>query len=135
VQEPARRPAKIAPESLSNKAGAAHSPAAGQHPTANGAVVADKSSGASQAKATTMVMPDVTSINASDLPKTGRIEVEVEIDDTGRVTAAHLANSGERDMTAAQKAAIAAAENWRFEPATVDGKNVSSKLTIAFDFR
>jgi TonB family protein len=79
-----------------------------------------------------VVMPDVAQLAPESLPK-GRIEIEVEIDAQGRVTAARLPAGGPRVSAEAARAAIAAAKQWRFEPAKLHGKSIASKHHVFFD--
>jgi hypothetical protein len=62
-----------------------------------------------------------------------RIEVEVEIDDHGRVTSARIPPGAKTKPGLATLAAITAAKQWRFEPAKMHGQNVASKHTVVFE--
>jgi TonB family protein len=60
--------------------------------------------------------------------------VEVRIDEAGRVTEAHVLNGGSDENNLFTSAALAAAREWIFQPATMNGKNVSSVHAIEFHF-
>jgi TonB family protein len=63
------------------------------------------------------------------------IEVEVRIDDGGHVAEAHVVNNVSNESKLLTNAALAAAKEWIFEPAKVNGKNVPSDHAIEFHFR
>jgi TonB family protein len=63
------------------------------------------------------------------------VEVEVRIDDGGRVAEAHVLKNGSNENKLLTNAALAAAKEWIFEPAKVNGKNVPSDHAIEFHFR
>jgi len=66
------------------------------------------------------------------LGETGRVVLRVELDETGRVTAAHvISSSGHPRLDAAALAAVGA---WRCEPARRDGRPVRSVAVQPFDF-
>jgi TonB family protein len=60
-----------------------------------------------------------------------RVDVQVRIDETGRVMAAQVKN-GTRDNRVLRDATLAAAKQWVFEPAKSEGKNIPSDHTIEF---
>lgn len=60
-----------------------------------------------------------------------RIEVELDVNEYGRVTAARALDSGSVNELVTN-AAVAAAKEWVFEPAKIDGKNVPAKHTVVF---
>jgi TonB family protein len=60
--------------------------------------------------------------------------VQVRIDDAGRVAEAHVLN-GSNENQLLTNAALAAAKEWIFEPAKMNGKNVPSGHAIEFHFR
>ena len=79
-----------------------------------------------------VVMPDVAQLAPESLPK-GKIEVELDVDEQGRVTAARIPAGAPRVSAEVARAAIAAAKQWRFEPAQLHGKSIASKHRIVFD--
>jgi TonB family protein len=60
-----------------------------------------------------------------------RVDVQVRIDETGRVIEAQVKN-GTRDNGLLRNATVAAAKQWVFEPAKSDGKSIPSDHTIEF---
>lgn len=80
-----------------------------------------------------VAMPDVAHLAATSLPATGRIEVEVEIDKLGHVTAARIPAGAPKISVEAARAAIAAAQQWRFEPAKLHGQSIASTHRVVFD--
>ncbi|MGI9074611.1 MAG: TonB family protein [Bryobacteraceae bacterium] len=81
------------------------------------------------------VMPNTRVFAFSPVHTSTDVEVEVRIDDRGRVTEAHVVNNGSNDNKLLTHAALAAAKEWIFEPAKVNGKNVASDHAIEFHFR
>jgi TonB family protein len=80
------------------------------------------------------VMPSAMDLTSSAWYGASDIEVEVRIDDEGRVTAAQVVNTGYNSNERLTNAALAAAREWIFEPAQMHGKNVVSYHTIKFHF-
>jgi TonB family protein len=60
----------------------------------------------------------------------GVVDVQVTIDETGRVTQA-VAVSGPRPLRDAAERAV---RTWRYDPATVDGVRASAQATVTFHF-
>jgi TonB family protein len=81
------------------------------------------------------VMPDVADLDPSRLPAAGKIVIEVQIDDQGRVMEARIPAGAPRVSREAAQAAIAAAKQWRFEPAKLGGKSVPSRHRLVFDIQ
>ena len=61
----------------------------------------------------------------------GYATVEMVIDSTGRVTAAEAVRS---TRPAFAKMAVQAAKQWHFSPAEADGKKITSRVQIPFEF-
>jgi protein TonB len=61
---------------------------------------------------------------------TGTVTLDIQISEAGRVTQA-AAVSGPEMLRAA---ALAAVQQWRFKPASLNGNNVSSKGTVSIVF-
>jgi TonB family protein len=80
-----------------------------------------------------VVMPDLARLDAARLPPAGKIVVEVQIDTQGRVTGAHIPAGAPRLSHEAAQAALAAAQQWRFEPATLGGNSIPSRRRLVFD--
>ena len=93
---------------------------------------ANVSAGVIQGAVSERVLPNVPR-NARDTIQ-GKVKVTVRVlaDSTGDVSTATLENPGPSKYFASL--AIAAARRWKFKPAQVDGKPVSSKWTLRFRF-
>lgn len=63
------------------------------------------------------------------------VEVEVNIDATGRVTDAHAVQNGKKASLRLASSAVSAAKQWRFEPATIHGKPIAAGHMLVFMFR
>jgi len=81
------------------------------------------------------VMPDTTLIGPALASQTGQIEVQVTVDESGRVKKAQSLRNGKKARGLAAAAAIAAARQWVFQPATLHGKAIQAEHLIVFDFR
>jgi TonB family protein len=113
-------------------------PAQPPKPSAQGARVKDfvKASASTYVPARPLkqVRPNTSTLDASRIHTSTAIEVEVRIDEAGRVTEAHVLNGGSDENNLFTSAALAAAREWIFQPATMNGKNVSSVHAIEFHF-
>jgi TonB family protein len=81
------------------------------------------------------VMPNTRSLTPGLITQVTRVEVAVRIDNTGRVMAAHVLNDNGNTKGALTQAAVNAARQWTFQPATLQGEKVESEHTIVFEFR
>jgi TonB family protein len=63
-----------------------------------------------------------------------RVEVQVRVDQTGHVAFARVLNAANIKRAVAN-AALNAARQWTFLPATLRGQRVDSDHTIVFEFR
>lgn len=79
------------------------------------------------------VMPNTGAIPSGTIQSRTRVEVQVHIDPAGKVSGAHLAGATVNQTVAV--AALAAARQWTFIPATNNGQRVESDHTIVFEFR
>jgi TonB family protein len=79
------------------------------------------------------VLPDTKLFAVSDIREGAAVYVQVRIDDNGAVIEAHIKN-GTNDNGSLRSAALEAAKHWIFEPAKIDGRNIPSDHTIAFQF-
>ncbi len=79
------------------------------------------------------VMPNTRNLTPGSITEVTRVEVEVRIDTSGHVKGAHLTNPSVKPQLG--NAAIAAAKQWTFQPATLRGAPVDSDHTIVFEFR
>ncbi len=83
------------------------------------------------AVALVQVLPDTTPLKFVPIGESTEVDVEVMIDQTGRVIEAHAKNGNNRALIAS---AITAARQWIFEPAKSNGNDVASLHTIKFQF-
>ncbi len=81
------------------------------------------------------VMPNTRSLAPGLITQVTRVEVAVRIDNTGRVVSAHVLNESANTKGALSQAAVNAARQWTFQPATLQGEKVESEHTIVFEFR
>jgi TonB family protein len=79
------------------------------------------------------VMPNTRTIPGGTLQARTRVEVQVDVDPRGRVSSAHVVGSGVNEIIAS--AALSAARQWTFDPASNNGQHVDSEHTIVFEFR
>lgn len=75
------------------------------------------------------MMPETTPVG-----QFARISVQVSIDRGGYVTAAHALKEEGTINTTLEAIATAAAQRWRFEPATLNGKPIPAEYRIVFAF-
>ncbi len=83
------------------------------------------------------VMPRATNSESAGPSAAIDIQIEVTIDDEGRVTDARVANyvgNSSKDKGPLTSAALAAAQEWVFEPAKAHGKSIPSHHRIVFRF-
>jgi len=76
-----------------------------------------------------IVMPVTPEIAAAGI--TGSVSLEVVIDETGSVADAHLV----RPAPLLENTAVATVRQWRFEPATLDGKPVPVRMNVVLNVR
>lgn len=82
------------------------------------------------------VLPNTKVFGSSLVHEAGQIDVEVRIDERGRVVDAVISrNATSSGGALLTQQAIAAAKQWRFEPAKLHGKSVPSDHVIRFYFR
>jgi TonB family protein len=79
------------------------------------------------------VMPNIRNISSSSVGDVTRVEVEVVVDTNGRVSSARLLSPNVKGQLAS--AALSAARQWTFQPATLRGLRVESNHAIVFEFR
>ena len=79
-------------------------------------------------------MPDVKMAGPGLAARAGRVEVQVSIDEEGHVKDVRpVLNAKTTGLVL--NAAIAAARQWVFQPATLHGKPVAAEHRIVFDFQ
>ena len=79
------------------------------------------------------VTPNGRAIPPGTLTARTRVEVQVDVDQAGKVSEAHLVSTGVNEKISA--AALSAAKQWTFDPASNNGQHVVSEHTIVFEFR
>jgi hypothetical protein len=86
------------------------------------------------------VNPSLTQEARGELRRTNRkvtVTVRLDIDDSGNVRNADVVGmTGEPSNGGVyvKLVAMAAARQWKFRPATINGKNVASQMTVAFEY-
>jgi TonB family protein len=78
-------------------------------------------------------VPDLSGLPARLLPSRVQLFVKVEVSSTGHVTDAQIVGDPKVAL-AVSGAAVNAAKQWVFQPATVRGTNAASVHIIRFDF-
>lgn len=78
------------------------------------------------------VMPEVLESARNTIRGTVRVSVKVDVDRSGNVEGAELESAGPSKYFA--RAALAAAQRWKFTPPSVDGQGVLSSWTLQFEF-
>ena len=86
-------------------------------------------------KPLSQVMPNTRTLAPGTISQVTRVEVAVRIDNTGHVLSAHVLNENGNTRSGLSAAALAAARQWTFQPATLQGEKVESEHTIVFEFR
>jgi TonB family protein len=79
------------------------------------------------------VLPDVSASARNTITGTVKVNVRVEVDPTGKVTAAKLANPSPSKYFAGL--ALKAAERWEFSAPVIDGAPTASKWLLQFHFK
>jgi TonB family protein len=77
-------------------------------------------------------MPEVLQSARNSIRGTVRVSVKVDVDRSGNVEDAKLESRGPSKYFA--RAALEAAQDWRFKPPTVGGQGVLSSWTLQFEF-
>jgi len=77
-------------------------------------------------------MPEVIQSARNSIQGTIRVIVKVNVDRSGNVEDAELQSNGPSKYFA--RAALGAAQNWKFKPPTVSGRGVLSSWTLRFEF-
>ena len=92
----------------------------------------DRQAGIVKGAVTERVMPNVSRNARNTIEGKIRVNVAVDVDDTGAVSGANLARSGPSKYFAHM--ALESARQWKFQPAQVNGKPVPSKWMIRYRF-
>ena len=94
---------------------------------------APKKLSASGGEVAHQVLPDVSKSAQNTISGTVKVGVRVEVDSSGKVTAAKLTSPGPSRYFAGL--ALKAAQRWEFSPPVADGKPTPSTWTIQFRFK
>lgn len=97
--------------------------------------VSENSSAYVPPRPTRQVMPDIKLAGRTLASEAGRVAVQVSIDESGRVKDARLAQTANKPNGLVANAAIAAARQWVFQPASLHGRAVVAEHVIVFEFR
>lgn len=81
------------------------------------------------------VMPDIKLAGNTLAREAGRVEVQVTIDESGRVKDARTVRRNNNTSGLVASAAISAARQWIFQPATLHGEAIPAQHLIVFEFR
>jgi TonB family protein len=100
-----------------------------------GRTVAEISAGYIPPRPIRQVMPDVKLAGRTLTSEASRVAVQVSIDESGRVKDARLAQTANKANGLVANAAIAAARQWAFQPASLHGRAVAAEHVIVFEFR
>ena len=79
------------------------------------------------------VLPDVPRNARDTIRGTVRVGVRVRVDPSGHVSGAHLVSPGPSRYFA--QLSLKTARRWKFDPAKVDSRNISSEWVLRFEFR
>ncbi len=80
------------------------------------------------------VLPDSIASKSAIINSNAEVHVEVSIDEEGRVVDARVPNPPANMNETLVSQSVAAAKQWKFEPAQLRGKNIPSDHTITFLF-
>jgi TonB family protein len=78
--------------------------------------------------------PDMRMLEPGLINGPVHVRVQVNINADGHVTAAHLVAGGQKIRPTLAGAAVTAAKQWTFRPATMHGQRVPSEHVIDFEF-
>jgi len=81
------------------------------------------------------VLPRVNALPPGVVDAVGEVKVLVKVDESGHVTDARLLEGRKKIGVMLGTAALAAAKQWVFEPASLRGQSIASDHTILFQFR
>lgn len=79
-------------------------------------------------------MPDSKLVRYALASQTGSVEVQVTINESGHVTDARPVHNGTKSSGLLANAAVTAARQWTFRPATLHGRPVAAEHLIIFNF-
>ena len=81
------------------------------------------------------VMPDIKPAGNASALEAGKVEVQVTVDESGRVNEAWPVRKDKEINSLVASAAISAARQWIFQPARLHGKAIAAQHLIVFEFR
>jgi TonB family protein len=82
------------------------------------------------------VLPKISDLQPAGLADSaGELSVLVKVNESGRVVDARLVEGKKKFGPILRSAALIAARQWVFEPASLHGKSIASEHTIVFQFR
>jgi len=119
---------QVAPQSPPETA-----PSPAPNPPAREPVAPAKKAVASRGEVMHQVLPDVPQGARNTITGTVKVTVRVEVDSSGKVTAATLKSPGPSKYFAGL--ALRAAQEWEFSPPAVDGKPTASAWLLQFRFK
>jgi TonB family protein len=111
----------------------ASAPAPSPQPSVREPAAAPKKAVESPGSVVHQVLPDVSASARNTITGTIKVNVRVEADPSGKVTAAKLANPGPSKYFAGL--ALKAAQRWEFSAPVVDGAPTASKWLLQFRFK
>jgi len=71
---------------------------------------------------------------AGTAESTGDLKVLLKVNESGHVVDARVIEDNKKVSSMVKAAALLAAKQWVFEPATLRGRNIASEHTILFQF-
>lgn len=80
-------------------------------------------------------MPDLRSLTPGAIATASQLEIAVRVNKKGHVTEAYVVGDASKVAPHLARAALNAAKQWTFQPASIRGKIVPSDHTIIFEFR
>jgi TonB family protein len=115
---------------------AAPAPAAnppGQQPTPPATAQPPKKATPTRGEVAHQVLPDVPQSARNTITGTIKVNVQVQVDSSGKVTAAKLTHAGPSEYFA--RLALKAAQQWEFSPPAADGASAASAWNIQFRYK
>jgi len=108
-------------------------PAPASEPQVREPALAPNKAVASGGEVVHQVLPDVSQSSRNTITGTIKVNVQVEVDPSGKVTAAKFKSTGPSKYFAGL--AMRAAQRWEFSPPEVDGKPTASTWLLQFRFK
>jgi TonB family protein len=102
-------------------------------PAREPATAANKGTPTSGGEVTHQVIPEIPQSAKNTITGTIKVSVRVDVDSSGKVSAAKLKSAGPSRYFAGK--ALAAAQRWEFSPPEIDGQPTTSAWLLQFRFR